>query len=86
MEAASATLTPVVLELGGKDAFVVCDDADMKQASSASCFISPAHTCAFRHLGFAGLNASGCSTRSYQLPSAAHSSLVAKTAQEPRGS
>lgn len=27
MQAASATLTPVVLELGGKDAFIVCEDA-----------------------------------------------------------
>mmetsp|Transcript_31916 Transcript_31916/g.74705 ORF Transcript_31916/g.74705 Transcript_31916/m.74705 type:complete len:611 (+) Transcript_31916:72-1904(+) len=30
MESASKTLTPVILELGGKDPFVVCDDADPK--------------------------------------------------------
>jgi len=30
--AAAATLTPVVLELGGKDPFVICDDADFSQA------------------------------------------------------
>jgi acyl-CoA reductase-like NAD-dependent aldehyde dehydrogenase len=32
MEAASTTLTPVVLELGGKDPMIICDDADLDQA------------------------------------------------------
>jgi acyl-CoA reductase-like NAD-dependent aldehyde dehydrogenase len=32
MAAASATLTPVVLELGGKDPMIICDDADLDQA------------------------------------------------------
>jgi acyl-CoA reductase-like NAD-dependent aldehyde dehydrogenase len=33
MAAASETLTPVVLELGGKDAVIVCDDADVDSVS-----------------------------------------------------
>jgi acyl-CoA reductase-like NAD-dependent aldehyde dehydrogenase len=32
MKAASATLTPVILELGGKDAFIVFDDVDFEHA------------------------------------------------------
>lgn len=31
MRSASSTLTPVVLELGGKDAAVICDDVDLHQ-------------------------------------------------------
>ena len=30
MAAAAETLTPVVLELGGKDAFIVCEDSDVE--------------------------------------------------------
>lgn len=36
MAAASPNLTPVTLELGGKDAMIVCRDADLEVASSAA--------------------------------------------------
>ena len=34
---ASANLTPVVLELGGKDPFVVCDDVDVDSIVQTAC-------------------------------------------------
>ncbi len=42
------TLTPVILELGGKDAFVVCDDADVERsahAALAGAFIAAGQNC-----------------------------------------
>src|SRR5262249_15166065 len=36
MAAASETLTPVVLELGGKDPMIVCDDADLDHALNSA--------------------------------------------------
>lgn len=36
MAAASDTLTPVVMELGGKDPMIVCDDADVERAARAA--------------------------------------------------
>ena len=37
MRAAADRLTPVTLELGGKDAFIVCADADLHQAQPPAC-------------------------------------------------
>ncbi len=48
LEAAARTITPVVLELGGKDPFIVCDDADLEpavHAALAGCFISAGQNC-----------------------------------------
>ncbi len=48
LEAAAKNVTPVVLELGGKDPFIVCEDADLEQAAHAAlsgCFINCGQNC-----------------------------------------
>ncbi len=48
LEAAARALVPVILELGGKDPLVVCDDADLEQAAHAAmngCFIHCGQNC-----------------------------------------
>ncbi len=48
LEGSVENLTPVVLELGGKDAFVVCEDAHLEQAvhaALAGVFISAGQSC-----------------------------------------
>jgi succinate-semialdehyde dehydrogenase/glutarate-semialdehyde dehydrogenase len=49
MAAAAKNLTPVVLELGGKDAAVVCPDADLDRAAKGvvwGAFVNAGQTCA----------------------------------------
>ncbi|MFO0550178.1 MAG: aldehyde dehydrogenase family protein [Polyangiaceae bacterium] len=48
IEESAKTLTPVILELGGKDPFIVCDDADIEQAvhaALAGVFIAAGQNC-----------------------------------------
>lgn len=47
-EGATERMTPVVMELGGKDPLIVCDDADLEQAvhaALAGCFINCGQNC-----------------------------------------
>ncbi|KAH9766159.1 Aldehyde dehydrogenase 22A1 [Citrus sinensis] len=46
MRNASKTLTPVTLELGGKDAFIVCDDVDVAQIAVRAALQSSGQNCA----------------------------------------
>jgi hypothetical protein len=39
MQAASETLTPVVLELGGKDPIVVCEDANLEEVGGSHAWL-----------------------------------------------
>ena len=48
VEASAERVVPVVMELGGKDAFIVCDDADLEQATHAAlsgCYINCGQNC-----------------------------------------
>ncbi len=48
MQAAADSLTPVTLELGGKDPFIICDDADMNKVfgyATRSIFINNGQNC-----------------------------------------
>lgn len=48
VEASAERLVPVVMELGGKDAFLVCDDADLEQAVHAclgGCYVNCGQNC-----------------------------------------
>jgi acyl-CoA reductase-like NAD-dependent aldehyde dehydrogenase len=48
IEASAERITPVVMELGGKDAFIVCDDADLEQAVHAAmtgCYVNCGQNC-----------------------------------------
>jgi acyl-CoA reductase-like NAD-dependent aldehyde dehydrogenase len=48
VQASAERITPVVMELGGKDAFIVCDDAELEQAvhaAMAGCFINCGQNC-----------------------------------------
>jgi acyl-CoA reductase-like NAD-dependent aldehyde dehydrogenase len=48
VQGSAERVTPVVMELGGKDAFIVCDDADLEQAVHAAmtgCFINCGQNC-----------------------------------------
>lgn len=48
VEASAERVVPVVMELGGKDAFIVCEDADIEQAVHAclgGCYINCGQSC-----------------------------------------
>ena len=48
LEGSTVHLTPVILELGGKDPLIVCDDADLEQAVHSAlggCFINLGQNC-----------------------------------------